>query len=287
MRQFVIPVTPAVRDRLALQQQNFEKTAVTEVPAVTRGTEQTWEIGYNKQWGDTSTFAAYIDALAKIYGSAETRAMHAHLNAGGYVFNEDVKVVEFSADLRNEGNHATAYAVLRIFGETKFSWNQPFFYKHEFFNGEIGKEVEFWIGPVPVSVRGAIGGQAGFDAGLSVYGNGLKGSVTPSLSTYGKADAGIDLWFVKAGVEGHIDLLIDYLPVNAICQLLTENGLVLDMSLKVENQLTALKGKIVVFVDVLDLWEDTWERYSMTLFEWAGIQKNWILYDRSYQYPLN
>jgi hypothetical protein len=285
--ELVIPMLPAVRERLAQQQENFTKTAVTAVPVQTRGNDQTWEIGYNQQWGDQGSFAAYIDALAKIYGSAESRAVHAHLYAGGYVFNQDVKAIEFTSDIQNTNGAANASTVLRIFGETKFSSNVTMLHTQQFFNGEIGKTVEFFIGPVPVSVRGSIGGQAGFEAKLGLYGNGVRGSVTPSITVYGKADAGIDLWFVKAGVEGQIDLLIDNLPIVATTELLTEGGLKLDMGLKVENHLLALRGKIDVFVDVYVLWDDEWERYSMNLFSWGGIQKDWLLYERSAQIPLN
>lgn len=287
-KTFVIPMAPEVREKLRLQQEFFDRTAVTSQYApASRASEQTLEIGYNQTWGDTSKFAAYVDALAKIYGSQSERAIHAHLNAGGYVFNYQVKALEFSMDMRNNGNSPTAYTVLRIFGETKFSSTKTFVYNKIFFNGEIGKSVQFFIGPVPVSVRGSIGGQAGFNANLGVAGNGLKGTATPGITSYGKADAGIDLWFVKAGVEGHLDLLIDYLPISATVELLNQNGWVLDIGLKVENQLQALKGKIDVFVDVYELWEDSWERYSMNLFSWTGIQKNWILYDKHYQTPLN
>lgn len=285
--QVIIPVHPSVRERLAQQQAHFNQTAVTAVPVDSRSNDQTWEIGYNKQWGDQASFAAYIDALAKIYGSAESRAVHAHLYAGGYVFNKEVKAVEFTSDIQNSNGAATASTVLRIFGQTKFSSNVTMLYTKQFFNGEVGKTVEFFIGPVPVSVRGSIGGQAGFEAKLGLYGNGVRGSVTPSITVYGKANAGIDLWFVKAGAEGHVDLLIDNLPVVATTQLINNGGLKLDMALKVENHLLALKGKVDVFVDVYVLWEDEWERYSKTLFNWGGIQKDWVLYDRSCQIPLN
>lgn len=287
-RLFVVPMAPEIRNRLDAQRAMFEQTAVTAVPrTMTRGTEQTLEFAYNQQWGNQGTFAAYIDALAKVYGSADARSIHAHLNAGGYVFDYDVKALEFSVDMTNNGGSPSALTTLRVFGETKFSSTTPLIYTTQFFNGELSKSVDFFIGPVPVSVRGSIGGQAGFEAKLSVVGNGIQGSVTPNITSYGKADAGVDLWFVKAGVEGQLVLLNDSLPIALTTQLFNDNGLKLDIALKAENHLSALRGKVDVFVDVLDLWEDEWERYSMNLFAWDGIQKDWVLYDQSYKLPLN
>lgn len=288
-RNFIVPVAPQVRSRLASQEEHFTRTAVTAEPPQTlgRAKDATLEIGYNQTWGSQETFAAYVDALAKIYGSAESRALHAHLNAGGYVFNYEVKALEFGFDMTNDGSNPTASTYLRIFGETKFSSTATLVYKKIFYSNEVGKTVTFFIGPVPISVHGAIGGSAGFEAKLGVAGNGIRGTVTPGIDAYGKADAGIDLWFVKAGAEGSLVLLRDYLPVSAQTQLLTDNGLTLDISLNVENQLHALSGKIIVFADVYDLWEDEWDRYSTTLFEWGGINKNWTLYNKSYQIPLN
>jgi len=286
-KNFIVPMSPEVREKLRLQEEHFSRTAITAEPmAPGRGKEATLEIGYNQEWGQKDTFAAYVDALAKIYGSQESRAIHAHLNAGGYVFNYQVKALEFGADMNNTGSSATANIYLRIFGQTKYSSTTPLLYKKIFYSNEIGKTVRFFIGPVPVSVTGAIGGSAGFEAKLGVVGNGVQGTVTPGITSYGKADAGVDLWFVKAGVEGSIDLLIDYLPVSLTTQLITEGGLALDLNLHVENQLKALAGKIIIFAKVYALWEG-WKTYPTTLFEWAGISKNWVLYDKSYKIPLN
>jgi hypothetical protein len=289
-RNFIIPMAPAVREQLNLQQAHFVKTATAPLAAVpltpVRANEGTLEIGYNQVWGNTSTFAAYVDALAKIYGSQASRAMHAHLNAGGYVFGQDIKALEFGGDWVNNGN-PTASVYLRVFGQTKFSASTPTLYKHVFFTGELGKEVEFFVGPIPISVYGAIGGTAGFDAQIAPAGNGIEGRVTPYLDTYGKANAGVDLWFVKAGVEGQLVLLKDQLPVIGTAQLVTENGLAVELGLTVENHLKALSGSIVVFADVYDLWEDEWDRYSTTLFSWGGLAYDWTLYNKTCRIPLN
>ena len=174
---------------------------------------------------------------------------------------------------------------MKIFGKTKFSYSGTTVYKKLFWSDELGKTVRFFIGPVPVSVYGAIGGSAGFEAGLGVVASGIKGYIKPGLTTYGKADAGVDLWFVKVGVQGKLDLLIDHLPVSLTSQLINNNK-TLEMILKVTNDLKALAGRIDLIAKVKEFWKfwkDPYKTYTVKLFSWSGIAKNWILYNKSWK----
>lgn len=288
----VIPMAPEARLALEKQQELFRQSTLNFVDTldIPRAAVQSHEFqtGYNRQWGQKDKFAAYIDALLRIYGSQEYRSLDAHCNAGGYVFNYEAKALEFSMAMRN-GTQPSGHTVLKVFGQTKFSSSGTSLYKKVFFQGEVSKTVRFFIGPVPVSVQGAIGGSAGFDAGVSVVGTGIQGSLTPYITSYGKADAGVDLWFVKAGVEGTLDLINDNLPATLTVQLLPDNK-TLELALKVTNNLKALAGKIVVFVKVKEFWKfwtDSWKKYSTTLFSWDGYQNSWILFEKSAKIPLN
>lgn len=289
----VIPMAPQAQVALARQEEVFARSAIdlsaTVADPSDRATQHEMEIGYNQQWGQQDKFAAYIDALLKIYGSQDLRALDAHCNAGGYVFNYQAKALEFNMAMRS-GANPSAHTVLKIFGQTKFSFDGTTVYKKVYFQDEIGKTVRFFIGPVPVSVRGSIGGSAGFEAGIYVVGTGIKGQITPGITSYGKADAGVDLWFVKAGVEGSLDLLIDHLPAAVTVQLLPENSYkTLEMGLNVTNELKALAGKITVFVKVKEFWKfwkDSWKQYNATLFTWSGIQKTWVLLNKSVKIQL-
>ncbi len=288
--EFVVPMSLKTQEDLQAQKENFDKTALdyvgieNEVFAAAK--EYRMDVGYNRVWGKTNRFAAYIDAKAEIFGDAETRKFHSHLYGGGYVFSNQVKVLEFNADISN-GEKATANTSLKIFGKTKFSASTPTYSKKIFFTGEKGKKVRFFVGPVPVSVYGSIGGSAGMDAKLSVLPTGLRASVTPGLTTFGRADAAVDLWFVRAGVAGSLDILIDHLPIVADVQLMP--GLVLDMSLQAKNQLKSLSGKVDLFVQVrkvLKFWKKEWKKYSVTLFKWNGIKKDWVLLDKEVKIAL-
>lgn len=285
---FIIPLETAVQQKLQRQSESFQTAAVEQTASTpTRSGEYNLEAGYNQVWGDKAKFAAYVDALVKIHGSKAERSLDAHLNAGGHVFNYEVKALEFSAAMRTSPT-PTAHTVLRIFGKTKFNYSGTTVYNKMFFNDEVGKTVDFFIGPVPVSVRGAIGGSAGFEAKLTVVEAGIQGTATPGITSYGKADANVDLWFVKVGVQGHLDLLIDYLPVSLTAQLVGSN---LDLNLKVLNNLKALSGKIDLIAKVLEFWkiweDESWKTYSTTLFSWQGIQKDWTIFDKSLKVAVN
>jgi hypothetical protein len=280
----VIPVAPETVQAMERQEELFQQAAVTFEGAdisESRGDAE-FKIGYNQQWGKKETFAAYIDALLKIYGSQAYRSLDAHCYAGGYVFNYHARALEFNMAMRS-GDNPSAHTELKIFGKSKFSYSGTTVYKKVYFQDEVGKTVRFFIGPVPVSVKGSIGGSAGFDAGVTVFGTGIQGSLTPAITSYGKADAGVDLWFVKAGVEGSLVLVNDNLPATVTAQLV-DNAKALELALKVVNNLKALSGNVVVFVKVKEFWKfwkDSWKKYSMTLFSWNGYQKSWVLIDKS------
>lgn len=286
---FVVPMAPQTVSNLKEQAQLFQtSTIVPAALSAPRGTHSEYRlnVSYNKVWGSTSLFAAYVDAKAEVYGSKEMRKFHAHLYGGGYVFKKQVKAIEFNADV-SEGANGVAATSLRIFGKTKFSSSHKTLNKKIFFTGEKGAKKRFFIGPVPVSVHGAIGGTAGMETKISVLSNGLQGNITPAISSFGKASASIDIWLAKAGVQGNLVLLNDNVPASLSVQLQPQSRLAI--ALDMQNNLQALSGKLSVYAKIRKVWKfwkKSWKTYSKTLFNWSGFRKNWKLIDRDLKIAL-
>lgn len=277
--EFAVPM--ALADQQSLSQQAAMDIAAGELGITGEGREAggTIEKSYYQEWGIKSVFSAYIDALAKIYGDAATRTFTAHLYAGGYLFTKNFKAVEFDANMANNGTQPTASTSCKIFGYTLFDVKDVKLYIEKSWNKEWSATKRFMIGPIPVSVTGTIGGTLGFNASISLTddGFGIQGTVVPFLNTYGKAEAAVDIWIAKAGVEGQIILLNNRLVIIASVSFIPD-VMILELALRIDDSLEALSGKISIFAAIRKPWGG-WYKYSYTLFEWTGIKKEWNLLD--------
>ncbi len=273
--EYVIPMSLAEQD--SLQQQGQMDIALGE--SSSREAGSTIEKSYYQEWGIKSTFSAYIDAVARVSGDLATRTFHGHLYAGGYLFTKNIKVVEFDANMSNNSDHPTANTSCKIFGISLFNVSDLKLYIEKSWSKEYSVTKRFFIGPIPVSVTGTIGGTLGFNAniGLTDDGFGIQGSVIPHLNTYGKAEAAVDIWIAKAGVEGEIIFLDNQLIIRAGVSFIPDVNL-LELGLYIHDNLEALAGKISVFAAIRKPWGG-WKKYSWTLFEWPGFKKGWTLLD--------
>lgn len=277
--EFYVPMSLA--DQQSLNQQSTLDIAAGELGVTGDSRGDALEKSYYGEWGIKSVFSAYIDALAKIYGDAANRTFEAHLYAGGYVFTKNFKAVEFDANMRNNGTQPTASTSCKIFGYTLFNVQDVKLYIEKSWNKEWSATKRFMIGPIPVSVTGTIGGTLGFNASISLTddGLGIQGTVVPYLNTYGKAEAAVDIWIAKAGVEGEIILLNNRLVIIASVTYIPDVSL-LELALRIDDSLEALSGKISIFAAIRKPWGG-WKKYSYTLFQWTGIKKEWNLLNLS------
>lgn len=285
--EFVVPM--ALADQQSLNQQGTLDLTAGEMgySGDSREAGGTIEKSYYNEWGIKSIFSAYLDALARISGDAASRKFEAHLYAGGYLFTKNLKAVEFDANMNNNGTQPTASTSCKIFGYTLFDVKDVKLYIEKSWSKEWSATKRFMIGPIPVSVTGTVGGTLGFNARISLTddGFGIQGSVVPFLNTYGKAEAAVDIWIAKVGVEGQIIFLNNRLVIIASVTYVPDVS-ILELALRIDDSLEALSGKISIFAAIRKPWGG-WKKYSFTLFEWAGIKKEWNLLDLRKTIELN
>jgi len=266
---------------LADQQSLNSQTEMEAMPLTALGESRGNDInvGYQNEWGIKSTFSAYIDALISVSGDLASRAFEAHLYAGGYLFTKNIKVVEFDANMRNNGTSPTASTSFKLFGTTVFNTGELKLSLEKSWNKEWSATKRFMIGPIPVSVSGTIGGTLGFKAyiGLTEEGLGIQGVAIPWLNTYGKCEAAVDIWIAKAGVRGEIVFVDNKLIISAGVAFIPV-AKVVELSLAVDDELKALAGKIDIFAAIRKPWGG-WKEWTWNLFTWGGIVKTWNLVD--------
>lgn len=245
----------------------------------------TLEKAYNQSWGISGLFEAYLDALARVSGSGESRNFTAHLYAGGKLFSKDFRALAFDANMANNGTHPTASTSFKVFGITVWETGEVKLYWEKSWNKEYKATKRFFIGPVPVSVTGIIGGTLSISIylGLSDDGLGLQGTAVPHLNTYGACEAAVDIWVAAIGVKGQITFLDDRLSIRVGAAYIPDIN-ILELSLTINNTLSALAGSISVYIEIkLGFWN---KRYEKVIFSWAGITDNSVWLDVSKTFEL-
>lgn len=149
---------------------------------------------------------------------------------------------------------------------TPINWSRTFF--------SVSKR--FMVGPVPVNVAASISG------GLKLTVSGQIGPTVAKLSanaggwSNANASAGVDIVIAGIGVEGSLTLINVTLPAYAE---LFWPFYSLDWTLKANLNLNTLSGTLKLWVRV-GFWffKKTWR---LTIAEWSGITRNWVLYSNT------
>ena len=272
----VIPMSGQDREYLKQQSELMETSAIDYKSGQSRSTgDRQTGMTYNEQWGIEDTFSAYVDAAAVFTGDANLRKFDAHFLTGAYIMGSQIEVIGIGCLMQSgESTPAQAETYCRVFG-AEYTWSGSLEYQWSV-EGEYAASTVIMIGPVPVTVKGIVGGRLGFHAYLSVVEGGIQGTFTPNIVLWGKAQASVDAVIAEVGVRGEIVFLNDSLPVTGSVRL-KPNLTTLEFHIKAENYLAALSGKIEIFLKV---WTPVGhEDFAFTLFEWEGITKYWIIFE--------
>lgn len=231
---------------------------------------------YRDEWGIKSKFSAYIDAAMSVSGDEETRALHAHFYAGGYVFGKDFRVLAIDANMANNAHNPSASASLKVLDKTIWSAEKELSYRWSKVWDPLFKHTwRFMVGPIPVSVTASISGEVRLYLGLELAedGLGISGNVTPGATLSGAVDACVDIFIAKVGIEGSIEFIKLDMPFIPYVTYIPEVGV--RLGLRIKLRLEALKGKISIIVEInLFLKKKKW---TFKLWEFDGIKKDYVL----------
>lgn len=235
-------------------------------------------IGYDQTWGKKDKFAAFIDAELTAYGSRQKRVASGSFKAGGQVFGKTMNLIEFSTNVDKRDNSNTGHTIFKVLGQVKWENSSSNPNKSLVFTREESKRQRFWVGPLPVSVGGAIGGSIGMNLNLHApNGFSVAGQVKPYIDSYGAADAAIDVWLARAGIEGKLRIVKDTID-GQVRLTYNDQKKNLDFKLEVDNTLKALDGKVSVYAKIRKLFGG-WKKWSQTILTWSGFEKTWKLID--------
>lgn len=239
--------------------------------------------GYARSMGNeyfgVDANAGYGVNISKDYQKADANA-----TVNGTILGSQVSV--FDAQAHNETGQAT-YCYISVFGQKLWQMTSPSFADDVFYDRSEGARMNFWLGPIPMSVGGSVTGRLGTQYSVqALYGEKLlNGTVRPYLDTYGNVDAAVDAYIASAGVFGSIKFLGLSIPSKAYLKYdLRPEVLQLQANLDVNTNFDALGGRVGLFAEI-DYWLDS-ERWEKTLFSWAGFQESATLFTQKETAPL-
>ncbi|MBF0298092.1 MAG: hypothetical protein HQK51_05190 [Oligoflexia bacterium] len=251
---------------------------INPIPVTRPSQPSSLKASYDQVWGNTSLFAAYIEASLENYGSRIERRSTIAFGAGGHVFGQKVALVDFDSNIKR--GTGASHSKLSVLGKVKWESSTPALNTNLRYQDEFSKRQRFWVGPLPVSVGGAVGGALGANLAITSPNDlTISGSATPYVDSYGKADAAIDIWLARAGIEGQVRIIKDSIPTQLTISY-TPATQKLQTNLKVQNELKSLDGKISVYAKIRKLWGG-WKKWSKTIFSWNGFEKTWKLIDQN------
>jgi hypothetical protein len=239
--------------------------------------------GYARSLGN-EYFGVDANAGYGVNISRDYQKADANATVNGTILQNSLNV--FDAQAHNETGQAT-YCYISVFGQKVWEKTSPSFSDDVFFDRSEGARMNFWLGPVPLSVGGSVTGRLGTQYNVQALTGEklLNGTVRPYLDTYGNVDAAVDAYIASAGVFGSLKFLGLSLPTAAYLKYdLRPEAPLLTANLDVSATVDALGGRVGLFAEI-DYWLDS-ERWEKTLFSWAGFKETANLFSERESLPL-
>ena len=186
---------------VALLLLGFQSVCSPRLLAATKQGMRSFDIG--NQW-------AGAQGSYSLAGANRAKYAHSELGVGGSVrfLKMTAKAVEFSATVENNNGTKTAVYRLDVAGVTVDSGRKSATYK---WSKPVAKtlvqgSVPVMLGPVPVTLRGSVGGGAsiGYSLGLSASGASLDGSASTWMT--GSASAGLGVPLLNLALRSDLQL---------------------------------------------------------------------------------
>lgn len=245
----------------------FTETASSSCPAPTATYD--WDRVFSKsdEFGNSTFGAGYWAGLtfssrAGRAGGPDSFTGEAMAKAYATVFGIDKEVAKISGKAQLVGTQGTSSYTVRVLGVDVRSRSVSGNLEESapIYNATIFSQSKtIWLGPVPVSFKGAVKGTLGIDVKAQYTSSTLSGEAKPNAKLYATASAGVDMWLASAGVSGTLDLVKAGVPSKATAVVSPGN-----VTFGVDSDLTlsSLSGRIDAYATLPG------KKWTMNLAKW-------------------
>jgi hypothetical protein len=145
---------------------------------------------------------------------------------------------------------------------------------------DVSQSFRFSVGPIPMSARLGIRGQAGVQYGMGVNATGINVSLKPKVQVDAYGQGGVDVVIASGGIGCDLALLHHNLELGVEGGLTVDGGApALKGRLYGGGSMEVLAGHLYAFAKVdLLLWDDEWQ---WDIWNFAGIKANFTLFDEA------
>lgn len=233
-----------------------------------------WDRVFSKsdEFGNSTFGAGYWAGLtfssrAGRAGGPDSFTGEAMAKAYATVFGADKEIAKISGKASLVGTQGTSSYYVRVLGadvrsrtvsgnldETAPIYNATIF----------SNKKTIWLGPVPVSFKGAVKGSLGIDYRALYATSTLYGEAKPVAKLYATASAGVDMWLASAGVTGTLDLVKVEVPSKASAVVSPSS---VTFGVDSDLVLSSLSGRIDAYATLPG------KRWTMNLAKWDPLFK--------------
>jgi len=259
---------------------------------------------FNFEFGNAGTFQAYLRGKATIdgvaYGVANPPtnddlnngqshfAFHGDATAGGSVFNRGFTLATANADFTTSSKLLSAKMDISVLGQSIFHLNEsaPGHWERtqKFAKGcDVNTTIPIPIGPITLSVKMGVQGEAGLEYGMAIYGGlpMVRGWVDPYVHSSVYAQAGIGIggdWLgLSAGVGANMTLLNNDLSISGEVGVMWFLNFGIREKFTIHNKLEMLSGRVYAFTTIghpcfPDVWNACPTTITVDVWNWPGIR---------------
>jgi hypothetical protein len=149
------------------------------------------------------------------------------------------------------------------------------------------KTIPFTVGPIPMSISFGTRGSVGATVNIRNTNMWSNGRGVPTAKLDGYANAAVDLWIAKAGIEAYINFVTLFLDNYAFSGALYTNtaahrGFIYSSQISSQDGVSALAGNLSAFakVRVPKFFGWKWKRWGVTLLDFpSAVTSNGWLYN--------
>jgi hypothetical protein len=260
----------ARQDAVRLQRLNQALAAKTALT----GNSLSQSKSFNYEFGDRDTLRGFVNGREDLTADTSQAKLSAEANAGGSIFgSDDLNLIHGSASASAVRSGALkANLTLNVLGNSVISKDYsgdassalPSIQDggtlaSESFDQET--DLHFALGPIPMSVKFGVHGNASLGYGLTVIPVVAAGTLTADVDGEVYAQAAVDIGIVSVGAGGQVTLVKGNAALKGVCRLdIDEKGPYLELTFDGQDSIQMLAGKVYAFADIdLLFYSKHWE----------------------------
>jgi hypothetical protein len=188
---------------------------MTLVLATSATAQQNYSGGFYRGFGNWSAGGS-VYAYGQMNNTPSSANAYGLLQGNARLFGTNVEAVRGEFKSQNTYGSGSAGVTVKMVGYTVYSQNLAYTWTWSWYRSQtfVSASATFWIGPLPVTVGGNIGGAANANLQLAITPTGAGANGAASAWAFGNAWGGVGVSWCWVGIKVTINLFINTLEAG-------------------------------------------------------------------------